>query len=79
MSWFISLCPLATTSSAMPVTPGTVLMNAYSHFWKTNELTNRPKGSLNHLNFLHGRLNVVNNELIFLTRPSSGLTWHPSE
>ena len=62
MSWFISLSPLAKTST-MSVTPGTVLMIASSLSWKTSELSDRPNGSHSLLNFPQGVLNVVNNDL----------------
>ena len=62
-SWLVSPCPLANTSSAIPVTPGTVLMTASSLFWKMSELTDRPKGSCSHLYFPHGVLNVFSSDL----------------
>ena len=63
MSWFISPSLLAKTSSAMPMTPGTVLMTSSSLTWKTSELTDRPKGSCSHLSFRKGVFSDVSNEL----------------
>ena len=62
MLLFISLYPLANTSSAMLVTPGTVLVTASSLSWKTSELTDRLIGSCNHLYFPQGVLNIISNE-----------------
>ena len=39
MSWFFSQSSLARTSSAMPVTPGMLLITAASLSWKTSDLT----------------------------------------
>ena len=63
MSWFISLSPLAKTLYAMSVIPGTILMTTSSLSWQTSELSDRPNGSYNHLNFPQGVLNFVNSDL----------------
>ena len=55
--------PLANTSSAMPVTPGTVFMTACGLFWKTSGLTDRLKGSHGYMCFPHGVLNIISDEL----------------
>ena len=44
ISWLMASFPLESTSSAMPVTPCTVLMTASSLSWKTSKLTVRLKG-----------------------------------
>ena len=68
MLWFISLHPLAKALPAMSVTPGTVMMTGSNLYLKTSELTDRPNGSHNHLEFPHGVLNVVNNGLSLSNR-----------
>ena len=62
-SWPVLSFPLANTSSAMPVTPGTILMTASSLSLKMSELTDRPKGSHSHMYFPHGMLNVISSDL----------------
>ena len=68
-SWLVLSCPLANTTSAIPVAPGTVLMTASSLSWKMSKLTNRPKGSHSHLYFPHGVLDVIIIELSLSFEP----------
>ena len=74
MVWVVLQCTLERTSSAMPVTPDTILMTASSFSWKISKLTDRPNGSLT----FPKMLNVVSSKLSLFDQPSSSLTGHPS-
>ena len=66
-SWSVSLVPLMTMSSAMAVVPCRGLMTLSNLSWNTSLAILSPNGSLSHLNFPHGVLNVVRRLLLRLS------------